>query len=118
MGTRADYSYGESRFLKAADIAGHSVAVTISSVEDVELEKGVKPVLFFENKKKGLVVNMTNFDILSEAFGGFTNKWTGHRIVLAVEKVPMKGQRVDSIRVRIPPGQPKPDDLNDVIPEL
>jgi hypothetical protein len=104
MGARADYGYGESRYLKASDIAGHSIVVTISGVDDVEFEKGVKPVLSFAGKKKGLVVNMTNFDILSDAFGGFTEKWVGHKIVLAIEKVSMKGQRVDSIRVRIPPG--------------
>lgn len=103
MGARSDYGYGESRYLKASDIAGHSVVVTIVAVQDEQFEKGVKPVLSFENKKKGLVVNMSNFDILSGAFGGFTEKWVGHKIVLAVVKVPMKGQSVDSI-VRIPPG--------------
>jgi hypothetical protein len=103
MGARADYGYGESRYLKAADIAGHSVVFTISGVEDVQFDKGIKPVLAFEGKKKGLVVNMSNFDILAEAFGGFTEKWVGRKIVLAVVKVPMKGQSVDSIRVRIPP---------------
>ena len=102
MGARSDYAYGESRYLKASDIAGHSIVVTISGVEDVQFEKGVKPVLSFTGKPKGLVVNMTNFDILSEAFGGFTEKWIGHKIVLAVEKVSMKGQRVDLIRVRNP----------------
>jgi len=45
---------------------------------------------------------MTNFDILADAYGGLTEGWVGKPIVLAAEKVTVKGQRTDSIKVRIP----------------
>jgi hypothetical protein len=52
MGTRADYAYGNSNYLKAETLAGKTIRVIISDVEDVEFEKGLKPVLSFEGKEK------------------------------------------------------------------
>jgi hypothetical protein len=119
MGIRTDYCYGNSDYLKADDIAGKSVRVVISKVDDIEFEKGLKPVLSFEGKKKRLVTNATNFDILSEAFGNNTAKWVGHAIVLQGVKVPFKGKVVDSIRVSVPKEQKpvKAEDFNDEIPD-
>ena len=103
MGDRSHYCYGTSQYLKGADFVGKRVDVTICGVEDVEFEKGLKPVLSFTGHVKKLVVNMTNFDTLADAFGGFTEKWIGKTITLVGEKVNVKGKREDSIRVRIPP---------------
>jgi hypothetical protein len=105
MGNRSNYAYGQSQYLRAADIVGKTIPVIITGVEDIEFDKGVKPVLSFNGKNKKLVVNMTNFDILADAYGGFTEGWVGKPIMLAAEKVTVKGQRTDSIRVRIPPQQ-------------
>ena len=105
MGNRASYAYGKSQYLKAADLVGKTVNVTIEAVEDVEFEKGLKPVLSFKGKEKKLVVNATNFDTLSDAFGGFTEAWVDKTITLAGEKITVKGQRTDTIKVRIPPQQ-------------
>jgi hypothetical protein len=100
MGSRGDYAYGQSQYLRAADLAGRTDRVTIIGVEDVEFEKGQKPVLTFEGKTKKLVVNATNFDTLADAFGGFTENWIGKSIVLAGEKITVRGQRTDTIKVR------------------
>jgi hypothetical protein len=51
------------------------------------------------------VVNATNFDTLSDAYGGFTEAWVGKTITLAGEKITVKGKRTDTIKVRIPPQQ-------------
>ena len=127
MGTKADYAYGKSRFLKADEFVGKALRVIIANVEDVEFEDGgCKPVLTFEGKERGLVVNSTNFDTLADGLGSNTDSWIGHAIILKGEKVAFKGKRVDSIRVSVAAPQakpkqvkqPEPDpDLNDEIPE-
>src|SRR5262245_17147533 len=111
MGTRQDYAYGTSDYLKADDMAGKSARVVISDVEDVEFDKGLKPVLSFEGKKKRLVVNATNFDILCAGISNNTNDWVGRTITLRGEKTSFRGKLVGSIRVTVPPKQatkPKP----------
>jgi autonomous glycyl radical cofactor GrcA len=128
MGTRReDYCYGQSAYMKAEEWVGRSMPVYIEAVEDVEFEKGLKPVLKLRGQEKGLVVNATNYDVLADAFGNNPSKWPGHTIVLKGEKVPFKGKRVDSIRVSVPrQSKPKPaptegeplDDLDDGIPDF
>jgi hypothetical protein len=125
MGTKSDYAYGKSKYLKAEEFVGKTIRAVITNVEDVEFDDvGVKPVLALEGKDRGLVVNATNFDILADALGKNTDDWIGHAIILKGEKVAFKGKRVDSIRVSVPAPQakqkkqPEPDpDLNDEIPE-
>jgi hypothetical protein len=116
MGNRQAYAYGGSgQYLKAEEIAGKAVPVRICGVEDVVFDKGAKPVLAFQGKQKKLVVNATNFDVLAEAFGGFTENWTGKDIVLRGEKTSYQGKRVDCIRIAVPKADA---DLNDEIPEF
>jgi flagellar hook assembly protein FlgD len=105
MGIRDNYAYGKSQYLKAGDLIGKTVNVTVEAAEDTEFEKGLKPVLSFVGKEKKLVVNATNFDTLSDAFGGYTEAWIGKSITLAGEKITVKGVRTDTIKVRIPPQQ-------------
>jgi hypothetical protein len=127
MGTkREDYAYGQSAFMRADEWAGKSLSVYIEGIEDVEFEKGLKPVLKLRGQEKGLVVNATNFDTLADVFGSNPSKWPGHTIVLKGEKVLFKGKRVDSIRVIVPEqSRPKPalaqtkpsDEMDDEIPD-
>jgi hypothetical protein len=122
MGERKDYAYGNSDYLKADELAGKSARVVISDVEDIEFDKGLKPVLSFEGKKKRLVVNATNFDILCAGIGNKTTDWVGHAIVLKGEKTSFRGKLVDSIRVSVPKEskQPKTQDapFDDDIPDF
>src|SRR5262245_22716054 len=120
MGTKEQYGYG-SRFLRAEDLAGKTATVTIASVEDVEFDKGLKPVLHFRDKKKGVVVNASNYDILAAAFGNNTIGWPGRTIILRGTKVRFKGQLVDSIVVEMPAKNPAPqtaDPLEGEIPDF
>src|SRR5262249_44309163 len=125
MGTRQDYAYGNSDYLKADDLAGKSARVVISDVEDVEFDKGLKPVLSFEGKKKRLVVNATNFDVLCASISSNTNDWPGHTITLRGEKTSFRGKLVNSIRVSMPPTKPKSaptqseesDEMDDGVPD-
>ena len=104
MGTsRNDYCYGQSTFMKAKDWEGKSARACIEGVEDVEFERGLKPVLKLRGQDKKLVLNATNFDVIAEALGNNPQKWPGHIIKLEGTKVPFKGNRVASIRVSVPP---------------
>jgi hypothetical protein len=115
MGTKEQYAYG-SRFLRAEDLAGKTATVTITHVEDIEFDRGAKPALHFKDKKKALVTNSSNYDILAAAFGNNTVGWPGHTILLRGTKVRFKGQMIDSIVVEVPAKPPAPradDDLDD-----
>src|SRR5262245_52334763 len=123
MGTkREDYCYGQFAYMRAEDWVNRRQLAHIVDVEDVEFEKGLKPVLRLRGQDRGLVVNATNFDILADAFGSNPGKWPGHAILIEGVKVPFKGKRVDSIRVSVPKQQPKQapkevdDDFDDGLP--
>jgi len=101
MGERKDYGYGQSQFMRADEMAGKTLRVRISQVEDVEFEQGLKPVLSFDGQDKSLVVNSTNFDILAEGISNNTQNWVDHTILLKGDKVRFKGRLVDPIRVAV-----------------
>lgn len=102
MGNRSTYAYGQSKYLRADEWVGKRQRMTIVSVDDVEFEQGLKPVLTFADQDKKFVVNATSFDTLMDAFGDNTSKWVGHDVVLAGVKVRFKGRSVDSIKVSVP----------------
>lgn len=92
-------------YLKAADLNGHSVKVTIESVTMEKIGEDRKPVLHFVGKEKGLVLNKTNGNRITEAVGSDeTDAWEGWQITLYATKVDYQGQRVDAIRVDDRPG--------------
>jgi hypothetical protein len=99
-----------SRHLKAEDIKGREVTVTISHVEQEELidnktgKRAMKPVIYFKGKDKGVVVNVGNWDILENAYGD-SDDWPDKRITLYTEPTRRPdGTRTDGIRVKLPPG--------------
>jgi hypothetical protein len=109
MGSRSNYAYGNSKYMRADEWVGKRQRVHIIASDDVEFEQGLKPVLTFEGHDKKLVVNATNFDVLMDALGNNTSKWVGHDVVLAGTKVRFKGRSVDSIRISVPTQAEKSD---------
>lgn len=95
-------------YLKAADLQGRRVLVTISHVTLEDIGDEHKAVLYFVGKEKGVVLNKTNANMIQEITGSDeTDLWKGTQIVLYVAKVDFQGRRVDGIRVDRPvPGQP------------
>lgn len=95
-----------SKYLRAVDIGSKTPRVRIKSVGLEEVGQGADakqlPVVKFENKESGLVLNKTNGAIISDAFGPETDDWTGREVELRVEKVGYKGDLVDGIRVSVP----------------
>lgn len=93
-----------SRWLKAADLGGRKVPVVIASsaIENIG-DDADKLVLYFQGKQKGLVLNVTNANMISEICGtDETDDWVGHEIVLFPTRVDFQGRRVDAIRVDYP----------------
>ena len=65
-----------------------------------------KPVVFFQNKKKGVVLNVTNANAIAQYYGDDMDHWAGKTIVLFTMMVSFQGRMQPGIRVRIPgPGE-------------
>jgi len=91
-----------SNYLRAEDVASPRVlTVRDIAVEELGDEKQKKPVLYFVEDARGLVLNKTNAQIVSHSLGKETGNWLGKKIELRAEPVPFQGRIVDSIRVRV-----------------
>ena len=88
-----------SKYFSAGDLRGDLV-VTMKSllVEEINGEK--KPVLYFSEGSKGLVLNKTNFKMIASLHGRETDDWPGKKIALFPTEVDFRGEIVDAIRVR------------------
>jgi hypothetical protein len=91
-----------SKYLKASDLKGKKIKVTIGEVGLVEVGVGKKPVLYFVGKDKGMVLNKTNGMTISASYGADTDKWEGKELLLYSAKVNFQNQMVDSLRVEVP----------------
>ncbi len=91
-----------SNFLKATDLNHRTVKVKIDRVifEEIGQEKDQKPVMYFADVKKGLVLNKTNATTIGSVHGQELEGWTGKEIELFEQMVPFNGQNVAAIRVR------------------
>lgn len=119
----------KSKFLNAdADLTGGPLTLTIRAVREdlIGPEKQLKALVDFDETEKALVLNATNFDVISEICGDEnTDAWAGHRITLFRGSAVFGGKRVPAIRVRpskpapatpklnapAPPAEPTDDDL-------
>ena len=123
-----------SKYLKASDLSGKPITVTIESatletLKTLEGKEQTKTVLGFKGARKTLPLNATNWDAVADATGeDDTDRWPGHAIEIYPTTTKMGGKRVDCIRIRPPaqrelpkvkPPAPKPpeaDDMDDDIP--
>lgn len=98
-----------SKYLKAADLQGQRIQVTIDGVEEMTIGRDIKFMVNFIGKKKGLVLNKTNANIITEIAGtDETNNWQGVKIVLYSTKGEFQGRSIDVLRVDYPPGAVRP----------
>ena len=107
-----------SKNLKADDLQGQEVSVTISGVEmeDVSGDGEQKPVLHFTGKEKGMVLNRTNYGRLQMFFPDFSASddsadLIGKKVILYAEPVSFQGRMVKGLRLKVPPqAQPEGDE--------
>jgi hypothetical protein len=104
-----------SEFLKAADLRDRNIIVVIDHVEMKDIGGDHKPILFFQGKDKGLVLNKTNANNIAMGYGDDTDDWTGKEIVLFPAMVDFQGKTVSAIRVRMPRPSDKPKAVVQVV---
>lgn len=97
-----------SVYLKAGDIPETGMIVTIAETRMETLGQGKdaeeKPVLYFEEQQKGMVMNKTNSKAIVKVLGfDDTDDWVGHKIRLVATEVPFKDDMVEAIRVSARP---------------
>ena len=92
-----------SKYLKAGDLDGKTVPVTISHIEMQEVGQGdVKPVMFFAGKEKGLVLNKTNGGVIAHRLGPEMDNWKDSVVEIYPDTTMFSGKVVDCIRLRFP----------------
>ena len=93
-----------SKYLAAEDLGRHTPTVTIRAVTVEEVgappRNEKKPVLWFEGKDKGLVINMTRKGVISSLFGNDVDNCIGGHIQLYAAKVKAFGKIQDTIGIR------------------
>lgn len=113
----------QSKFLKKEDFPSPTV-LTIKSVSLEEVGRGdTRWVLYFHEKAKGIVLNVTKIRQLENRYGPETDDWIGKKIKAENDPTVMMGtQVVGGIKFTMPSGSvpapaPKADDgFDDGIP--
>lgn len=117
-----------SGFLKADDLQGKAVTVTIETVDLEEIgqgrDKSEKLLISFRGKEKKLVCNKTNANTIAKLHGDDTDAWLGQKITLMPREVEFQGDMVWAIRVSLQkpgtaaaPRQPEPEPQPDEPPD-
>ena len=92
-----------SKYLSSPDLQGRTVVVTISHVSMEEVGVGDhKPVLYFQGKQKGMVLNKTNASHLVSLYGDNTDNWAGSAVEIFTLMTEYQGKPVEGLRVRMP----------------
>ncbi len=91
-----------SKFIKAADLKGQDVTVTIArfAMESVDDDGELKPVLYFQGHQRGLVLNKTNALAITDLYETETDAWSGQAITLFGTECQYGAKTVPCIRVR------------------
>lgn len=78
-----------SEFFKAEELKGKPpVKLTIERVEKKEMNDGaMKPVCYFKEDSRGLVLNVTNRGELIDRFGRNSDSWIGEEIAIVAQRV-------------------------------
>ena len=96
-----------SKYLKAADLQGKHVTVTIERInprESLQMTKGrkeKKPVVYLKGKEKAWVLNKTNAKAIAKAWGTEINNWVGKQVVIMPTTTEFGGDTVDCLRVDV-----------------
>lgn len=101
-----------SKYLKAADLKDqqHRVVMDRVVLEDIGND-GMKPILYFQGKEKGLCLNKTNSNNIAMIYGDDTDDWAGRELILYPTMVDYQGRSVPAIRVKVPTAKAAPRDV-------
>jgi len=106
-----------SKFLRASDLNGAPITVTIGGVSRENVGGEPKVIIRFASGEKPLICNKTNGKTLAKLFGKDTADWIGKQIVLFPCEVDFKGDSVEAVRIRAARVAAKPaaTEMNDEI---
>jgi hypothetical protein len=94
-----------SKFLRKEDFDEDQVC-TIKGVqlEDMQGDKGEQRwVLYFRERDKGMVLNVTTIRVLEQAFGDDSDGWIGNKVKVYVDpNVSFQGKVVGGLRLMPP----------------
>jgi hypothetical protein len=110
MGYNAQEIYpSNSDFLKSEDIGNSMPTYTVSRVELKEFGANErKLVLMFVETEKGMVLNKTNSDVMSDLYTPDTDMWHGKQVMLFTMPVEYQGNKTLGLRLRAPATQSAP----------
>jgi hypothetical protein len=126
----ASYKTAFGSFLKTEDLQGRPVRVIVEDVglQDVKGEHGMerKLVARFSGKDKGLILNLTNCEIMEQITGSDDyDQWPGHTVILYPTTTKFGNKTVPCLRIKAntvarpaplpPPPAPEPVES---LPEL
>lgn len=98
-----------SKYLKQSDVTSPMTASIASIVhEELTGDKGkkTKPILYFHGNVKPMVLNLTNGQVLYEAFGQDTDAWINKAVEIYSDPNIMMGpKRVGGLRLRVAPSR-------------
>jgi hypothetical protein len=90
-----------SNYMKATDLNGQDIQVVISSITMEQMGDGEqKPIVYFQNMEKGVVLNKTNATNIAGQYGPETDNWIGRPVTLYSTWVDFQGRSVEAIRIR------------------
>ena len=92
-----------SRYLKAADLSedGDTILeIDNVKIEEVGRDQEKRPVIYFKDEARGVVLNKTNANTISKLYGKETTEWQGKLVALYVAEVQFGGDMVESIRIK------------------
>ena len=92
-----------SKYLKAADLDGREIRVTMERIEMETIGDDEKPVLYFKGKNKGVVLNKTNSNNIGMVYGFDYDFWPGQPVVLYESMTDFQGKTTPCIRIKTPP---------------
>ena len=99
-----DVYQSTSSFLRAADLKGSTVRLTIAEIGTHVFNEGksdqkVQVILSFEGKDKKLGLNVTNARVIGSLLGDDTDGWIGKEIKIYPTKTEFGTEMVDCIRI-------------------
>ena len=102
-----------SKYVKSDDLGNQRLTLQVAAIklEEVAENEPAKPVMYFNGKDKGMVLNKTNALLCSHVWGGETDQWTGQWLDLFVEPKMFQGKVVNGLSVapKLPNSQSAPE---------
>jgi hypothetical protein len=91
-----------SAFLKASDFDEGPRTLVVDKITRQELGDEMKPVVYFRNTSRGLVLNKVNGGALRGLYGSDTDGWLGQPVEAYSTTTEFGGKIVPCIRLRAP----------------